>query len=50
MAEAAPPPLQIAATPFSPFLSACTSVTTILHPDDPMGYEESAMVSPLRLG
>jgi hypothetical protein len=37
MALAAPPPLQMAATPFSPFLSAWTRVTTILHPDDPMG-------------
>jgi hypothetical protein len=49
MAEAAPPPLQIAATPFSPFLSACTRVTTILHPDDPMGCAGSARSSHLRL-
>lgn len=38
IADAAPPPLQMAATPFSPFFKACTKVTTIREPEEPIGY------------
>lgn len=37
IADAAPPPLQMAATPFSPFFKACTKVTTIREPEEPIG-------------
>lgn len=39
IAVAAPPPLQIAATPFSPFFSAWTKVTTTRDPDEPIGWK-----------
>ena len=41
-ALAAPPPLQMAATPFSPDLSACRRVTRMREPDEPMGCGASA--------
>ena len=38
MAEAPPPPLQIPATPFSPFPRVCARWPTSLAPDIPMGW------------
>ena len=42
---AAPPPLQIAATPYSPFLSWCKRVTMILEPELPSAWPR-AMAPP----
>lgn len=42
---AAPPPLQIAAQPYSPFLSWCKSVTMILEPELPSAWPR-AMAPP----
>lgn len=42
---AAPPPLQIAATPYSPFFNWCNRVTMILEPELPSAWPR-AMAPP----
>jgi len=38
MAVAPPPPLQIEAQPYSPFFNKWARVTTILQPEEPIGW------------